>query len=241
MKVLLYDRDPKRHGIDLDDLLISSQDLHWHHPKKGVPQIQGVDVFLVHVSDDETHNWDASRIAIEAGIPLVLYSGEYSIASNRASDLNAKNPRSHVCTVFVDDLCQSLQLALDQQDLNYLCWNPLSDVLELLSSLWAIGLCWETQGVPYGVKQFNGSIELAEKGVGTVSLLDTDGKLNRSSIGRVLTSGERTVDAVVRRLYGRAPRPAMTLDVLLVSECDEYFPSLVNLRDSLLEWAESRK
>jgi len=216
MKLLLFDRVPQEHGVDV--AAMEPLGLTWHDPNKGGdPDLQGFDAVAVHVTDDPENV--VTQRAIAANKPLALYSGDYSIATDRAQTLSQAHPTACLCAVHPNDLPESLRAALKEKDPERLIWDKLSDALEFLESLWAFGLTWEMDGLANDQRN------------------PYDGTLNLPTLAQQPTADGRTIGELSGRIYGRPNYPTRHFQELAVSELDDYYCALANLRDSLLAWA----
>jgi hypothetical protein len=236
MRTLLYDLDPSSHRINISEF--AQLGLAWHSPERGkdLPDLKEFAAVVAHVSDEVGFKQEIAQKTIDASIPLVLYSGDHSIATRRESELRTKNPAASICSVRVDDLSQNLRNFFPNGDVSELCWDRLSDVLEILTTLWTLGIVWEAQGEPRVLNNQDGTLCLSGKGSCTV-LADADGSLQVSELYRLMTTDGRRLDDLRARIYRSTSKPDMNFAVLRVSSPNEYCETLALLRDSLLAWA----
>lgn len=150
--------------------------------------------------------------------------------------LKSQHSAARICTISVRDLYGNIEAALTKQDLEELCWDRLSDVLELLSTIWALGLHWETQGQPSVISNSDNTFSF---GVSEQSLIDSSGKLSVSKIGAIRASNAHRLSAIATRIYRRNPRPDTNFQVLALSNPSEYHLCVATLRDSLLAWVQN--
>ena len=215
MKLLLYDKAPERHGINVAEL--ESSGLTHHHPNKGLPQLKGVDVVLIHVTNDS--NDDLARQAISAQIPVVLFSGDFDNVFTRAQKLRLEHPASHICAIHQSDLKVGLPAALQQEDAERLCQDKLSDALEFLSPLWDVYLKWEKNALES-------------------THLTAEGYFDLGSLAEVSVENGEKLNDIYSRIYQR-PKPPLPdpSQVLRVSDSTAFLQALKQMRDSLLAWA----
>lgn len=234
MRLLLYDRDPKSHHLDV--IKLENLGLYWQKPGDDLPDLKQFAAVLVHLSDDYNFKQDIRIKAIENHILLVVFSGDATITSEGERLLKAQYPKARIVPISVRELKGNLEAALSKKDLEELCWDRRSDVLEILSTLWAVDLHWETQGKPSVVPNGDGTFSL---GISEQSLTDSSEKLSLVQLGELRTTNGHLVREVRNRVYRRSPEPAIGLQVLAVSNHAEYHQGLKDLRDSLLLWAQS--
>lgn len=242
MRILLSDETPSGHfGPDFLREF-EGRGLVWHNPRKDDASPEGFDAVLLHASDEKFGRGVADAAAA-ADIPLVLFSGGVSSANDLEVRLRAKYSPSFLTTApLLDDIPKSLTLALDNDDVSFLKWDRLSDALELLTILWAVGLVWETEGAPYvfaaGDRTY--TLALGEGEPARVSLLGPDGRIQRFELNRLLTTDGRKVIDLTNRINLASDAPGLDMSSLSVGSLDDYNEALAGLRDSLLGWARGR-
>jgi hypothetical protein len=237
MRLLLYDEDPDSHQVD--KAVLELLGLEWADPQLGPPRLVGHDALAVHVGDDARFHHNLAENAVAANVPTVLYSGEYEIAAGVERRLRTNHPMAWLCAVPVEELHHCLYSALKANDIGLLCWDRLSDVLEILTSLWAIGLTWEIEGHPRVVTCASGGLDLQGRAAqkdSTLDLLDSEGKLNLEELGRTGTAAGKTLVELSENIYARSDVPDTDFGVLAVGTPEEYRSGLIALRDSLLNW-----
>jgi hypothetical protein len=234
VRLLLYDRDPRSHHVDVTKL--ENIGLYWQTPGDELPNLKQFGAVLVHISDDKHFKQDITINAIKNGLLLVIFSGDAGITSDAERLLKAQYPMARICTISVRDLQSNIEAALIKQDLEELCWDRLSDVHELLSTLWALDLHWEKQGRPSVVTNSDGTFSL---GTGERTLTDSNEMLSLAELAALRTTNGRRLRTLSSRIYRRSPKPNTDFQILAVSNHHEYHLGVAHLRDSLLAWARS--
>lgn len=242
MRILLSDKSPSGHfGPDFLREF-EGRGLVWHDPRKDDASPEGFDAVILHASDESFGRGVADAAAAD-DVPLVLFSGGVMHANDLEVRLRANYSPSFLTTARLEDIPKSLALALDNNDVSFLKWDRLSDALELLTTLWAVGLVWETEGAPHVFATGDRTYSLA-RGDGEpakVSLLGPDGRIQRLALNRLLTTDGRKVIDLTNRINLASDAPGLDMSSLSVGSLYDYNEALTGLRDLLLGWARGRR
>jgi hypothetical protein len=235
VRVLLYDRS-EAHGLPVHgwpDRLFWCDSLGEALTPSA---LRGIDIVIIHVTDDPL--CESASAACRAGCRVLLFSGDASDAESRKRELRLRDryPRAKIETIPLRLLIERLPLAMERDDPSLFAEDRIGHVIELLTSLWAIGILWERDGEVHTALHADVS-SLPQPGADT--RLVSDGRINMAVLGGLRAPSGRTLHDLWSRIYAYRDRPTLQFSTMIVtSNTPAHFYSAVSqLRDVWLTWA----